>query len=296
MKHTRIITLLGAAALLAGCNSGETTTTKRVIEQAATVFEYTPAPGQFINEPLSGYTDVTTPEKACAYAMQRFASRLYVSLGGWGGYLVVGFAEPVPQNGGGELLVRGNSFVNSSEPGVVYVMRDENGNGLPDDTWYELRGSEYDRSTHDYSITYTRPAGANQPVAWRDNKGGKGEIARIGEHTQESYYPAWIETDELSFTGVRLPDNIVRKEVEGTESWTTAPFAWGYADNYSSQDLIGGYNTLNISDAVTADGAPANLPQIDFVKVQSGINASAPLIGEVSTEVCGVACYREVTE
>ena len=100
----------------------------------------------------------------------------------------------------------------------------------------------------------------------------------------------------MSFTGVRLPDNIVRKEVEGTESRTTAPFAWGYADNYSSQDLIGGYNTLNISDAVTADGEPANLPQIDFVKVQSGINASAPPIGEVSTDVCGVACYRNVTE
>ena len=95
---------------------------------------------------------------------------------------------------------------------------------------------------------------------------------------------------------MRLPENLDEKEVDGTMSWTTTPFAWGYADNYSSQDLINGYNTLSIANAVTADGSPANLQSIDFVKVQSGVNASASLIGEVSTDVCGVACYRNVTE
>ena len=43
-------------------------------------------------------------------------------------------------------------------------------------------------------------------------------------------------------------------------------------------------NRLRISDAVTADGAPANLAQVDFIMVQTGVNAKAPLIGEVSTE------------
>ena len=49
-------------------------------------------------------------------------------------------------------------------------------------------------------------------------------------------------------------------------------------------------------DAVTADGSPANLQQIDFIKVQTGVNAKAPLIGEISTEVCGIGCYRTVTK
>jgi len=39
------------------------------------------------------------------------------------------------------------------------------------------------------------------------------------------------------------------------------------------------------TDAVTADGSPANLQQIDFIKVQTGVNAKAPLIGEISSTV-----------
>lgn len=74
------------------------------------------------------------------------------------------------------------------------------------------------------------------------------------------------------------------------------PFAWGYADNYSTSDRTGMTNRLRISDAVTADGAPANLAQVDFIMVQTGVNAKAPLIGEVSTEVSGIGCYRTVTK
>lgn len=44
------------------------------------------------------------------------------------------------------------------------------------------------------------------------------------------------------------------------------------------------------------DGAPANLAQVDFIMVQTGVNAKAPLIGEVSTEVSGIGCYRTVTK
>ncbi|MFQ9210278.1 MAG: hypothetical protein ACLR3T_01560 [Alistipes finegoldii] len=40
-------------------------------------------------------------------------------------------------------------------------------------------------------------------------------------------------------------------------------------------DRIGTTNRLRISDAVTADGSPANLQQIDFIKVQTGVNAKA---------------------
>lgn len=287
--------LFAAAVLLsAACNSGETTTTSRIIEPVSTIFEYTPAPGQFINEPLSGYTNVTTPEAACAYAANRFKAGFYVSLGGWGGYIVAGFSTPVPEAGGDELLITGNSFDNSSEPGIVYVMQDENGNGRPDDTWYELRGSEYDSpaTIRGYEVTYTRPAGEKQEVAWHDNQNGSGTIGRIDEHQQGNYYPAWIEADEHTFSGTRLPDNLSRKVVDKVESWVTTPFAWGYADNYSASDLRKQYNVLSIKNAVTAQGQPAQLTQVDFIKVQTGVNAWAPIIGEISTDVCGIACYR----
>ena len=95
-----------------------------------------------------------------------------------------------------------------------------------------------------------------------------------------------------AFTGTRLRDNV--EQADG--QWRPQAFAWGYADNFSTVDRIGTTNRLRISDAVTADGSPANLQQIDFIKVQTGVNAKAPLIGEISTEVCGIGCYRTVTK
>ena len=175
----------------------------------------------------------------------------------------------------------------------MWVSQDANEDGAPNDTWYELRGSEYDNAEtiRNYEITYIRPAEADAPVAWRDNQGGNDTIDRVKEHTQ-AYYPEWIVENEITFAGTRLPNNIG----ESGGKWTMEPFAWGYADNYSASDRIGMTNRLRISDAVTADGAPANLSQVDFIMVQTGVNAKAPLIGEVSTEVSGIGCYRTVTK
>lgn len=47
-------------------------------------------------------------------------------------------------------------------------------------------------------------------------------------------------------------------------------------------------NHLRISDAVDAAGEPVNLPEIHFVKIQTGVLAKAPAIGEISTEVAGI--------
>ena len=284
-----------AALLLAACNSGEEVTTTQTDEPVARILEYTPAPGQFINEEArsgGAFDNVDTPEKACRYAAARFAENNWVSLGGWGGYLVAAFAEPVPNTGGYDLYVKGNAMNTSSEPGVVWVMQDANGNGMPDDTWYELKGSEYDNAAtiRGYAVTYTPLADGS--AAWTDDRGGSGTIDRMDEHTQASYCPAWIEPADLKFTGTRLRDNV--EQADG--QWRPQAFAWGYADNFSTVDRIGTTNRLRISDAVTADGSPANLQQIDFIKVQTGVNAKAPLIGEISTEVCGIGCYRTVTK
>ena len=51
-------------------------------------------------------------------------------------------------------------------------------------------------------------------------------------------------------------------------------------------------NHFKIDNAVTFDGRPANLAYIDFVKIQTGVQAKAPSIGEVSTEVYGVSDYN----
>ena len=277
------------------------------------VYEYTPAPGQFINELKTGGFDgtETTMEAAIAYAEKRMLEvdrngnpyPNWVSLGGFGGYIVVGFDHSIDNSGDYDLGILGNSFSGSSEPGIVWVMQDENGNGLPDDTWYELRGSETGKTTtiQNYEVTYYRPAGAEMSVQWEDNLGNRGEIDYLKQfHQQEYYYPLWIEEDSYTLKGTCLePRNY---DASGNGSyWVNAEYDWGYADNFSSADRLSGTENANaeananhfkISHAMDFECEPIDLKFIDFVKVQVGVNTKSGWLGEVSTEVFGFYDYN----
>ncbi len=277
------------------------------------VFEYTPAPGQFINELKTGGFDgtQTTREAAIAYAEARMSEvdnsgnpyPNWVSLGGFGGYIVVGFDHSVVNSGDYDLAILGNSFAGSSEPGIVWVMQDENGDGEPNDTWYELAGSETGKATtiQNYAVTYYRPSGAGMPVQWTDNLGNSGEVDYLKQfHRQDYYYPLWIEEDSYTLTGTCLePRNY---DASGNGSyWVNDKYDWGYADNFSPVDRLTdednaegevNANHFKISNAIDCDGEPIHLDYIDFVKVQVGVNAKSGWLGELSTEVCGFYDYN----
>lgn len=290
-------------SLAVACNKDETITDKPVICPPAypvTVYEYRPAPGQFINEqPIAGFTGAeTTAEAAVAYAQKRLDGHKLVSLGAFGGYIVVGFGRSIPNSGGYDFAVEGNAFDSASgssnEPGIVWVMPDTNGNGLPDDIWYELQGSETGQpeTNQNYTVTYYRPSGAGQPVAWSDSDGNSGTIGRVTEHKQDFYYPAWISEESYTLTGTRLASRSHRNPTTGL--WENKPFAWGYADNAGSDALGNDTAAANgqrigfrISNAIRDDGSPAELASVDFVKVQTGIHQQCGPLGELSTEVFG---------
>ena len=277
------------------------------------VYDYTPAPGQFINELKTGGFDgtQTTKEAAIAYAEARMSQTkqdgtpnpIWVSLGGFGGYIVVGFDHSIDNSGDYDLGILGNSFSGSSEPGIVWVMQDENGNGLPDDTWYELAGSETGKAEtiQEYSVTYYRPSGTMMPVQWTDNLGNGGEIDYLKQfHRQDYYYPLWIEEDSYTLTGTCLePRNY---DASGNGSyWVNVEYDWGYADNYSPVDRLTedenkegdvNANHFKISNAINFECEPIHLDYIDFVKVQVGVNAKSGWLGELSTEVCGFYDYN----
>ena len=269
------------------------------------VFEYTPAPGQFINETKTGGFDgtQTTAEAACAYAEERFAKSIWVSLGGFGGYVVVGFDHSIENTGGYDFAVLGNSFSGSSEPGIVWVMQDENGNGEPDDTWYELAGSETGKAEtiQEYAVTYYRPSEPQQPVRWTDNLGQEGQIDYLKQyHRQDYYYPLWVEEDSYTLTGTRLEARNYDASTNGTY-WINAEYDWGYADNFSPIDRLTddenvaantNANHFKISNAIDREGRAIDLKFIDFVKVQCGVNTKSGWLGEVSTEVCGLYDYK----
>jgi hypothetical protein len=252
------------------------------------IYEFTPAPGQYVNE---DYT-ANNPEEAVAYVMQRFGEKNYVSLGGFGGCIVAGFDHSVENRGGYEIGIITHLSETYTEAGAVWVMQDENGDGLPNDTWYEIRGSDTFAETtiHDYSVTYYRPSAPGMSVQWTDNQGGSGVVSYMkAYHRQDWYYPLWIAEDRYTLRGTRLEAHNYDKSGNGTY-WVNPPYGWGYVDNWNETDMLGSKDTnhFRISDAVKYDGTPANLKYIDFVKVQNALNASSGWLGEISTEVNGI--------
>ena len=254
------------------------------------VFEYRPAPGQFINimptySHGDSYDDML---RKCEEAICGTTEEC-ISLGGFGGYIVFGFDHLVPNvEGEADFRLWGNAVWQSdeirggsAEPGIVFVSYDENNNGLPDDTWYEIAGSEYfsDSTIHDYSISYLRQ---NDEILWKDTLGENGTMSRNPYHSQ-SYWPGWITDNRLYFSGPRLAPNAVDVNGKGN-NFILYSYPSGYADNYPNS--FAEENSFDISRAVDSDGNPVNLPGIHFVKVMTALNQQCGPLGETSTEIC----------
>jgi hypothetical protein len=238
------------------------------------LFEFNPAPGQFINTPIA--------DTVAAQGTLKTDQGL-VSLGAFGGYIVLGFDHTVLDvPGKDDLIVYGNAFPSFAEPGVVWVMQDTNGNGKPDDTWYELAGSETGKVGYktDYSVTYTRPNCDTCSVPWTDNQGKTGVVQTNIFHTQ-AYFPIGIKGNTYTLTGTLLPSSNV--DLSDPLNITSTAFAFGYSDSTSGGD------TMDIANAVDKNGTKVNLKGIDFIKVQTGIQINMGWLGELSTEFCGAA-------
>lgn len=247
------------------------------------VDEYVPAPGQFVNT-LPEATEADTPETMAAKCTERLANdaRQMVTLGAYGGYITFHFDHPVANIAGQrDFAVWGNAFTNNAEPAIVMVSVDRNGNGRPDDEWYELRGSEYANplTIHNYELTYTFDA--LKDVQWTDNQEQTGCVPRNSFHKQE-YFPLWLAADgTLTFKGSRLPDNAVLNGV----NYLLPAYAYGYADNQPNNDTEG--CGMDIGWAVDCEGQPVSLAYINFVRCYNAMNQVCGAIGETSTEITG---------
>ena len=265
------------------------------------VLEYTPAPGQFINSAPWGI-----PQSAFTIVGGINGS---LSLGAFGGSVVFRFEEAVenhPENPFGvDFTIFGNPMPQWSEPGVVSVMVDENGNGLADDTWFELAGSDHYFSTtkRNYSVNYVNPDQmVARDVPWEKQDGEQGRIRANSVHLQPYYplpdsFPAVAE-EMATYTGTLLEGAV---DVNHPPLLISARRAFGYADNqvrgsapytlpdnpYTPGIENSGGDAFDISWAVDEKGDYVELEKIHFVKVQSGILHEGGFLGEVSTEITG---------
>ena len=273
------------------------------------IVEYRPAPGQFVDytyflEEGQSVQDLDNAQ-VCAYLNAQCENMPFsylVSLGGFGGSVTVRLKESLPDGDGADFKIYGNAFYDpaytpaltdepggSAEPGIVWVSRDENGNGLPDDPWYELAGSMTDdtAAVAGYTITYYVPDSINGDIPWRDSRGDTGRIARMEMHRQDSYFPLWLASDSLVLSGRLLPPNArLETKPSGAAQWVLYSYGWGYADNHPNNSNL---SDMDISWAVDAEGNPAGLESIDFVRVVTAVNQQLDLgVGETSTEFAGV--------
>lgn len=253
----------------------------------ARVMEWVPAPGQFINDKMPA---TMPPAEAFGWADAALSKGEGVSLGAFGGYIILSMSRPTEQ-----FSITGNAFRSgtgtSNEPGIVYVMQDLNGNGLPDEEWYQLRASETDaEGTVDYySVTYSRPT-ACADTPWTGSDGEEGVIKYVPTfHSQDYYYPSWISADTYTLTGTRIAS---RTKENSPGLWANEPYEWGYADNDGDDALPradGRQRTpFDVARAMYPDHTPAPIEYADFVKIQTAVQANSGWLGEISTEILGL--------
>ncbi len=316
------------------------------------VYEYRPAPGQFVNtmpvarvgEPIDsvmarchvaicGRVDTITQtfHGQTITRIDTVWAESMISLGGYGGYVIVGFDHPVVNMHTWDFDIMGNAFVSeresgggSSEPGIVMVGVDADGDGVPSDgdRWYELAGSEYDnpKTQHDYAITYYRPdeskprtPSTTDPdvidtsyIQWTSNDinpdSTSGYMSRNRYHMQP-YWPLWLSDQEtLTYSGSKLRCNAVDLGGnDGRSYFVQYFFDWGYADNQPNnpyhQPGVDGFNPgFKIDWAVDEQGRHVNLTHIDFIKVYNAVNQDCGWLGETSTEVAGAVDFHPDAE
>jgi hypothetical protein len=264
--------------------------------------DYLPAPGQYTNAEFIG-----TPTAAKSLIG---TNRGLVSLGAFGGSITLEFTSGIkndPQNPYGvDFTIFGNPTATWSEPGIVQVMKDENKNGLPDDTWYEIAGSDHywNSTISGYEITYQNNGiNSASDIHWTDNQGKSGIIPENSFHLQ-NYYPQAnlfpnVATDKYILTGTRLLGQIDLSVPGVVNSYRRA---FGYADNipvisfteklpdnpYTEAIEGSGGDAIDIDWAVDGQGKHVKLDEINFIRIYTGMNALAGWLGEISTEITGI--------
>ncbi len=285
------------------CDTATVTINIHKNSYASRVIDFLPAPGQFTNTSIG---QSNSAEKTLG------PDGYMISLGAFGGYVIFGFDQSIVNNPknpyGVDFSIKGNSFAANlygvwTEPAAVRVMKDKNGDGIPNDgEWYELAGSDYYMSSTEKNVkmTYYNPHyNGRYTVPWEKSTGETGALLSNAFH-QQAYYPDpfdfGCDRDSVTYEGTIIKSSLDMSTPSYIEFYR-APF-FGYCDNRgNSSDLTNPQNPyfaddkgkaadgFDLSWAVDRDGNHIELDSVDFIKVYTGGFANAGWLGEWSSEV-----------
>jgi len=269
---------------------------------ATRLIEYLPAPGQYTNAEFIG-----TPAAANSIVG---VNKGLVSLGAFGGSVTYYFNQGIkndPLNPYGvDFTVYGNSTPTWSEPGIIQVMKDENKNGIPDETWYEIAGSDHfwNSTLKSYEVTYQNSGLTKASnIHWTDNQGQSGIIPENSFHSQP-YYPNAVLFPGVNPTLYTLKGTRIESFIDLSNPGVVNSYLrkFGYADNnpvlsfteklpdnpYTPEIEGSGGDAIDIGWAIDKDFKPVKLDEINFIRIYTGMNALAGWLGEISTEITGI--------
>jgi hypothetical protein len=288
---------------------------------AMRVVDYSPAPGQRVRDMQFNLPERALGAPGTLGGLSAPDNSKVVTLGGFGGSITLGFDHSVWRNRfnprGYDFIVYGNALYAGGDPlrrfaecGVVEVSRDDNHNGLADDAWYLIPGSHlafpYPRTTINWNGATMNPnwiPPAHSPTdTWSTTgyllSGPPFDSGQLLVNTNTDGPPAteqvWGYADIMPtvLLGDTDGDGIVDKpELTAAACYTAPddPLVVGVSAG------SGGGAAFRIAWAVDpATGQPANLDRIDFVRITTAVSFVSPLLGEVSTEISGVADVRPV--
>lgn len=297
----RLFTFFTITLVLCACNSDEPDPDPEInpdpVGSLFSSVDYQPAPGQFVNE-MPVYEKGDTPQSINRKALEAINRGAIISLGALGGQITLTLTNPIFHNPGAKYDFRilgncyltgtdGDNILGSAEPGIVWVMKDSNSNGIPDDKWYLFVGQMGDQ-IKPVTITYT-PApdpDSSRWVDWSTDDGASGALTCNTAYHNHTYFPQWLFADtnkaSMAIQTYMLPPNSFREADTGLYRQICYP---GFADSFPNND---DRSTFSLSDAVDLDGNPANLDCIHFIRITTAVIDSNGPLGETSTEFGGL--------
>ncbi len=277
---------------------------------ASEVIDYTPAPGQFVND-----DSFNNPSNALGAPVGGLpgepATSNIVSLGGFGGSITLKFAATVwdePCNPFGvDAIVFGNALYVSGDPrrrfaeaAHIEISYDANHNGIADDAWFIIRGSSLPTVPNDSFRTqpWDNDPGTPTPpssMLWYPNAQPGGSFATSAYELPSSFASNVIvlppqATEEAVWGYADFTPSLARPTGADPEKFYSAPddpIAIGITPGSAGGDA---FDIAWAVDSLT--GAPANLPGFDFVRITTAVDAVIGPLGEVSAEISGVSRVR----